>query len=608
MAITHLTGHVLDVLKTLPDESVHCCITSPPYWGLRKYDIPDVIFDEPGGCEHEWGEVAPRRARHPEDVKDQESKQATNLGSNCELPNTKLCSRCSAWRGQLGLEPTPALFIKHIVEVFREVRRVLRKDGVMFLNLGDSYVSSSMRNEPSCGISYKVPEDCPLHGSIWNRPCDGCQAVSVLRNFHKGQFPSDGDDPNQGHKESENGHSPTLDFLSQKQTPRSSASKRDRKQKQALEVEPLPVSQNSKFQPSFSEFSGSVSNQHHEHHEGKSVLESDSFSVYAQEFSRKKVYNNDKETNPSSSVARKHSNYNACPYLNYTIPFQNVKAKDLVGIPWLIAFALREDGWYLRSDIIWSKLNPMPESVTDRPTKAHEYIFLFAKSQKYFWDQEAVRSPLKEITLERYKYGWNGVDDDKSGGARTGSAYKKMKKGLTMGEAMGTSGRNIRTVWTIATQPYSEAHFATFPEKLIEPMIRAGTSEKGCCPKCGSPWERVVKVTGKQVTEAMKIAGCNANGEYHGQEKKNYEVSKAQKPSETKRRILEAMSQVKESSWQPTCECGLDPIPCTVLDPFRGSGTVARVATRLRRDCIGIDLGYDELSEKRLKNTQVELL
>lgn len=153
-----------------------------------------------------------------------------------------------------------------------------------------------------------------------------------------------------------------------------------------------------------------------------------------------------------------------------------IKTKDLLGIPWMVAFALRADGWYLRSDIIWHKPNPMPESVTDRPTKSHEYIFLLSKSAQYYYDHEAVREPQAESSRERAAYGWNGRTDDNSNGARTGSTFKRMaESGEPIGTIPADGFRNKRDVWTVTTKPYAEAHFATFPPDLIEPCILAGS-------------------------------------------------------------------------------------------------------------------------------------
>ena len=149
-----------------------------------------------------------------------------------------------------------------------------------------------------------------------------------------------------------------------------------------------------------------------------------------------------------------------------------LKDKDLVGIPWRVAFALQDDGWYLRSDIIWAKPNPMPESVTDRPTKSHEYVFLLAKSERYFFDADAVREPLAPESTARYAYAF--------GGAKSTALVEQNRRGIgqrtrPVGERVATAGRNVRTVWTIATEPYPEAHFATFPTALPERCIRAGS-------------------------------------------------------------------------------------------------------------------------------------
>jgi len=276
----------------LPDESVRCVVTSPPYWGLRDYGID----------------------------------------------------------GQLGLEPTPAEYVVNLVQVFREVRRVLTRDGTVWLNLGDSYASSG-------GF-----RDYGSHDNYVGRGPNG------------GQRPA---------------------------------------------------------------------------------------------------------------------------------PAGMTKVKDLVGIPWRVAFALQEDGWWLRSDIIWSKPNPMPESVTDRPTKSHEYVFLLAKSEKYYFDQDAVREsgvlpPHERDRASNFKK--VGSQDD---------AYGSHDKGAPVILCDGT--RNIRTVWTIPTQPYSGAHFATFPQELAERCIKAGSAKGDTVldPFCGSGTTvKVAKRLGR------KGIGLDINPEY----------------------------------------------------------------------------------------------
>lgn len=261
-----LEGDCRQTLKSLPDESVHCCVTSPPYFGLRDY-----------GCED-----------------------------------------------QIGLEQTPDAFVEELVSVFREVKRVLRNDGTLWLNLGDSYATQG-----------------------------GCHA--------------------------------------------------GRSDQQGVGA--------------------------------KRVLESGA---------------GDKGTRT---------------------PPAGVKAKDLIGIPWRVAFALQADGWYLRQDIIWHKPNPMPESVQDRCTKAHEYIFLLSKSARYFYDIKSVMEPVASGTIARLT--------QPTISEQAGSDRVPGKTNGNMKAVGGTETRNRRSVWTVTTKPYSGAHFATFPPDLIEPCILAGSPRGG---------------------------------------------------------------------------------------------------------------------------------
>jgi DNA modification methylase len=268
-----------------------------------------------------------------------------------------------------------------------------------------------------------------------------------------------------------------------------------------------------------------------------------------------------------------------------------LKPKDLIGIPWMVAFALRADGWYLRSDIIWHKPNCMPESVTDRPTKAHEYIFLLSKSQKYYYDKEAILEPHSEETKKYFeKY---VLDHSKSlserkialgdkGRTRTGFGNSRAEATACMNPA----GRNKRTVWTVATKPYSEAHFATFPEKLIEPCILAGTSERGVCPECGAPWIRQVKKT------EIKRDRPNATTESHLQNNNRRRGC----PNDY------GGQEVETTGWLPSCSCSCDPVPAVVLDPFFGAGTTGLVAKKLGRRFIGIELNeaYIGMAQKRI--------
>jgi DNA modification methylase len=315
------------------------------------------------------------------------------------------------------------------------------------------------------------------------------------------------------------------------------------------------------------------------------------------------------------------SEITAC-LLKYFRPRDIIKPKDEIDTPNMVCEALRKDGWYRRQTIIWSKKNPMPESVTDRCTKSHEYIFLLTKSARYYYDQDAIREPYAEASLPRALRGlseenkWsNGAPgstahsmsqarpnqrkewEAKQGGGGSGfdghSGYIDANGRLLVNPA----GRNKRDVWTICTQSFREAHFATFPEKLVEPCILAGTSAKGCCPKCGKSWVRVVT---KPEMREVESSGLDryGNGEtgVHRKVGQAYQDWREQNPNVT-------------TGWAASCACDAgDPIPCTVLDPFAGSGTVAAVSKRLGRSFVGIELNpeYIEMAANRIGKVEYQ--
>jgi DNA modification methylase len=229
--------------------------------------------------------------------------------------------------------------------------------------------------------------------------------------------------------------------------------------------------------------------------------------------------------------------------------FGGYKRKDLLGLPWLLAFALREAGWWLRADIVWAKTNPVPEPVTDRPVRSHEYVFLLAKSERYFYDHVAVREPMK-TDPETY------VRSSRSSlaGVRTQAAGRPYR---SRSFARVPPGRNLRDVWSIATVGQSSAHTAVFPPQLVRLAIRAGTSERGICPECGAPWRRDRK---------------------------------------------------DEAVWLPSCRHEAEPVPAIVLDPFAGTGTTCVVAEQLGRRSIGIDIRADYLAEAIRRAPQPPLI
>jgi len=257
-----------------------------------------------------------------------------------------------------------------------------------------------------------------------------------------------------------------------------------------------------------------------------------------------------------------------------------LKPKDLIGIPWMLAFALRADGWYLRQDIIWSKPNCMPESVRDRCTKSHEYIFLLTKSKSYFYDHEAIKEPVKG--------NWGTRD-------RTEGKYHNEGSGLTphSGLEKNYTTKNKRSVWTIPPKPYKEAHFAVFPPDLVEPCIRAGSSQYGCCADCGEPYIRNIEME-KNTThwkEGRVISDDHLSNDF----------SQSGKKVPRKDKII--IKKSIDKGWIKNCECEQNEIiPSVVLDPFGGSGTTAGVAIKNRRRAILCELNEDyiDLMEDRI--------
>jgi site-specific DNA-methyltransferase (adenine-specific) len=518
-----LEGDVLEVLRSLPDHSVQTIITSPPYLWLRNYGI----------------------------------------------------------EGQIGLEKTPAEFIRILVEIFREIWRVLRDDGTVWLNMGDSYAGSG-----------KGPT--------------GADGIGIQEN-------------RQGFDSS----------------------------------------------------------------------------------------------NAQTGIVPK-----------------GWKAGDLMGMPWRLAFALQDAGWYLRTDIVWHKPNPMPESNKTRPTRSHEFIFLLTKSGKplfwthpekdgvrkkpapdyyyhnretledaievpedyltkkhfvdsdgkskriwvrrnkwigwnYFYDAEAIKEPvsesyrndqrplgvLRQRCNKKSKYHEQGGQfkplsraEERLYSGKTGHFHEREKKQDALGKATytgfnarwksrggnatnqpdqtgfnGHSGntgphgeqlcdgltRNKRDVWKIATCQRKEAHFASFPDALPEICIKAGTSEYGCCPACGAPYMRVLKKVASTMNIRVRdnkkgiIDQKSGIGEQYGASEEEIEEYGEERAGTT-----------KTIGWRPTCSCNAgDPMPCVTLDPFMGRGTVALVSRELGRSSIGIELNpeYVEISKKNLTDNRQAL-
>ena len=301
-----------------------------------------------------------------------------------------------------------------------------------------------------------------------------------------------------------------------------------------------------------------------------------------------------------------------------------LKPKDLIGIPWRVALALQADGWWLRSEVIWHKPQVMPESVTDRPTRAHETVLLFSKSARYYWDKYAVLEPcqsgpsdIRKMVEQKERIGGKHKELDDPQSKASAATNIGHKRGVG-----SPNGRNLRSVWSIATQSYKGAHFATFPPALVEPMIKAATSEKGCCPECGAPWERIVQKPdmsqrptraqdAKMETDAVHIS--NGWAGYPKSAGQQYQEWRNENPDVT-------------VGWRRGCSCNMaypgvwaaeddpcyvpyPPIPCTVLDLFGGSGTTAQVAVKLGRRAILCELNpeYVKLEIERVGKAQAQM-
>lgn len=480
MTTTLHVGHVLDVLRAMPDRSVHMAWSSPPYWGLRSYGTEPQVWGGDPACQHAWSEPVPRRGGAGRKGKNSlmQSRSVSDAQVEANQQSRGCWCRCGAWRGEHGLEPSFDLWLAHEVAIWAEVRRVLRDDGTVWINIGDAYAST-----PN-GISAAETRARGDDRAFRDRPIDTTGGM---------------------------------------------------------------------FKP-----------------------------------------------------------------------------KDRMLMPARLAIALQADGWWLRDEIVWSKPNPMPSSIKDRTTPAHETIYLLSKKARYFYDHVAVLEPFADGRMgcdyprpnapDKIKSpygqgftrraeqarrtpqpaGWNdgdGADGQFHPEGRRPEAERNRggrEDGFTKPNDIDPSangGRNKRSVWPIPLEPFPGAHFATAPTALVRPCILAGTSAKGVCPACGAPWRRVASSSFEPQPDAPASAA---------REDRIGDRTFSRRDGSVRGTVSHATT-----GWTPTCECDAGkPVPATVLDPFFGAGTTGLVADELGRDCIGIELNpaYAELARERIRD------
>ena len=490
-----IIGDCRDVLPTLEAGSVQCCVTSPPYWGLRDYGTAkweggDSTCEHTGSgryyTEQSAGACGTDAFSEPGEANAARLKKARWRESG-------ICTKCGAEHRdcQLGLEKTPEEYVANMVEVFRLARDLLADDGTLFLNLGDSYFSNPAKGGSGtfngrngagegyargkraapCDTSDKEPANSQARDCLCGSLCDACRKAYRIGKSRSDSrhVPMQSPSPSatsREHMESQCGHLPTSD--SANQVDRNEAAIPDAARSPIHAGEPLPaspVSTNPECAP-----------QHLGQHSAASTPDGEcrlcGRSLHDCVPASARMEDCTCDTEGGGSADRRiDTDVSDSAYLHCTTA--SLKPKDLCGIPWMVAFALRADGWYLRQDIIWHKPNPIPESVRDRCTKSHEYLFLMAKSEKYYFDADAIAE--ESVTKDGRKPYARGQVDARGNGHDRGGGEERIKTNRDQGARWNTDYRNKRSVWTVGTMPYTDAHFATFPPALIEPSILAGS-------------------------------------------------------------------------------------------------------------------------------------
>jgi DNA modification methylase len=481
-----LHGDCRETLPTLESGSVQCAISSPPYWGLRDYGTPPLVWGGDAEHLHVFGDTGHSNQRLRNGLGGSLEGGTPGVSGTLHPQTGSQCS-CGAWLGSLGLEPTPELYIQHLVECLRAVRRVLRDDGTLWLNLGSAYAGSGKgptgrngigdqsvrqgfvgsRRVPAYGIDGTTPADCRLTDSAYSDLCDGCRGAIGRQDIHNA------DTSPRSHvyasrlsqiarDTARRDYDSTLPLSSPPDDPESTT----------LESLPQP--------PDVCLHCANCG-------ACLSVLRSSSRD--ARLCVRRESHMLD--TAQRESVSRnQHKDASDSAHRDSTIAFHPYQPKDEMLIPFRAALALQADGWIVRSVIPWLKRNSMPESVTDRPSTSVEYVFLLAKSARYYWDGDAVRQGISPHTNQNR----GGGIGPKNAGIEMGIGSRNNKSFAAATSGVISSRNRRNSDWwfeswqgllldeaddplalVVNPQPYSGAHFATFPPKLVKPMIQAST-------------------------------------------------------------------------------------------------------------------------------------
>ena len=624
--------------------------TEPQVWGGNDPD-----------CEHVWGAEQPKPGNEyreglstskyagRDDKTDIREAISTATGGS-------YCQGCGAWRGELGSEPTIGLYIDHLVEIFREVKRVMRSDGCLFINMGDSFSSSTsspakailrddLTERDYCEVALAIRKHMPeLWASCWKAKGKGVMPEVLPEEIQSGPLGAGKGTPERIlPQESKEVHGEDKEEMG---TSEGTGDRENGREVCVLRGE----------QPHLS-LSRSHQGQREERlSEGRGAaggLE----TGYRRRVAEGEIPTSVLELQRGIRFIRFLSalklNFSDIPQplkVFFHADTHDLKPKDLCMIPARLALALQADGWYLRSDCIWGKVNPMPEPVAGwrwerhrikvqnqkrdantkiggnarecrpspphpdngikmenakyvdcpgcekctpngglvlrrgswRPTKAHEYIFQLTKSERYYGDGEGVK---EAGTIAAGTRGAKGSENRSSTkGINSRPPEYKVYDGT----------RNLRSVFSLPSEPSRLAHYATFPRRIPEIAIKSSTSERGVCPMCGAPWARVV-TKGKAEDHPARLnrtaaakqfdAGANAYGEGGG---------------------LGKTYATATLGWRPTCGCDAgEAVPATVLDPFSGTGTTGVVAVMLGRDYVGIELKpqYAAMSRERIRGS-----